>query len=420
MASGCPQTLRVGQPSVAESRYHRCVSPQTREASNSRLEDQRKAEALARQATVAVVTALPIEQAAMEAMLDAPLSLSTAGNAPGEFVIGTIPSKDGTYHVVILARCDVAENLAATNATILFERFPQLDRVLVVGIAGAAPDPTKPESDVHLGDIVVSNEVGVIQYDYEKEILRGEAEVIHESRHPPRPPSAKLLSAAKDLEVQDLKGESQWEANTARARLPWTNRPTFADELHAFDNPRKILTRSDDPRRRPSSPRVLFGPIASANKLLKNARVRERLRKSFGVKAVEMEAAGVADAAWVQGAGFFIIRGICDYCDEFKADHWQGYAALIAAAYARALLGATRASANAAHRSRKSADYPILASLPEKARQALDALAEKVERGEDIVAGLAELIEIEQALPARVDMSWPRKAPWALSVVAAV
>jgi len=356
----------------------------------------------------------------MEAMLDEPLPLSTTGNAPGEFLVGKIPSKDGAYHVVILARCDVAENLAATNATILFERFPQLDRVLVVGIAGAAPDPTKPENDVHLGDIVVSNEVGVIQYDYEKEILRGEAEVIHESRHPPRPPSARLLSAAKDLEVQDLKGESRWEANTARARLPWTDRPAFPDELHALDDPTEILSRSADPRRRPSSPRVIFGPIASANKLLKNARVRERLRKSFGVKAVEMEAAGVADAAWAQGAGFFIIRGICDYCDEFKADHWQGYAALIAAAYARALLEATRAAADAAHRSRKSADYPILGSLPEKARQSLNALAEQVERGEDLVAGLAELVEIEQTLPTHVNMAWPRKVPWALSVVATV
>jgi nucleoside phosphorylase len=143
----------------------------------TRLEAQTKGEALARQATTAVVTALPIEQAAMEAMLDSPLPFSTAGNAPGEYVVGTIPSNDGHQHIVILARCDVAENLSATNATILFERFPQLDRVLVVGIAGAAPDPTKPENDVHLGDVIVCNEAGVIQYDYEKEILRGDAEL---------------------------------------------------------------------------------------------------------------------------------------------------------------------------------------------------------------------------------------------------
>src|SRR5678816_641042 len=108
-----------------------------------------------------------------------------------------------------------------------------------------------------------------------------------------------LLSAAKDLEVLDLKGDSKWEANLARARLPWTERPTTPDVLHAFDDPtRTVGRRSTDPRRRPSSPRVFFSPIASANKLLKNARLRERLRRSFGVKAVEMEASGVADAAW--------------------------------------------------------------------------------------------------------------------------
>jgi len=33
-----------------------------------------------------------------------------------------------------------------------------------------------------------------------------------------------------------------------------------------------------------------------------------------------------------------VVRGICDYCDDNKNDLWQGYAAVVAAAYTRALL----------------------------------------------------------------------------------
>ncbi|KAL4982503.1 hypothetical protein BDW68DRAFT_192097 [Aspergillus falconensis] len=46
-----------------------------------------------------------------------------------------------------------------------------------------------------------------------------------------------------------------------------------------------------------------------------------------------MEAAGLMDQF-----PCLMIRGICDYCDSHKNKEWQGYAALTAAAYARALL----------------------------------------------------------------------------------
>jgi hypothetical protein len=72
------------------------------------------------EATIAIVTALPIEFVAMKAMLDDPDELSTAGNAPGKYVLGTIPSKAGellsrsacsraagTDHAVVLRNGDV-------------------------------------------------------------------------------------------------------------------------------------------------------------------------------------------------------------------------------------------------------------------------------------------------------------------------
>ncbi|NOJ41515.1 hypothetical protein [Bradyrhizobium australiense] len=62
------------------------------------------------------------------------------------------------------------------------------------------------------------------------------------------------------------------------------------------------------------------------------------MRDRFNVRAVEMEASGLQNAAWAQGKVIFVVQGICDYCDEHKNDDWQNYAALVAAAYTRALI----------------------------------------------------------------------------------
>lgn len=78
--------------------------------------------------------------------------------------------------------------------------------------------------------------------------------------------------------------------------------------------------------------------IASANTLLKSYKKRQQLKEEFGVYAVEMEASGIADTTWEMGTGYIVIRGICDYCDEYKNDDWQEYAALAAASYARDLI----------------------------------------------------------------------------------
>lgn len=81
-----------------------------------------------------------------------------------------------------------------------------------------------------------------------------------------------------------------------------------------------------------------MGAIGSANKLLKNPQKRDLLRDQFGIKAIEMEGSGVADATWNHGIGYLVVRGICDYCDAHKSDTWQQYAAVTAAAYVRTLL----------------------------------------------------------------------------------
>lgn len=376
-----------------------------------------RAESLASLATVAVLTALPVEQAAMQLMLDGPVQYSTPGNAPGEYWLGTVPSTDGREHVVVLGPCSVGENLAAANATILFERFSRIETVIMVGIAGAVPDPTKPEEDVHLGDVVVCNGDGVVQYDYDKEVLKAGG-VTSEPRHPPRPPSSRLAAAAEELRSGAMLNRRPWEEYFARADdFSWARRPTTPDELHSHETPERKIERLADPDRARGRPRIFSGRIASGNKLLKNAKLRERLRCTFGVRAVEMEASGVADASWLQRAGYFVVRGTCDYCDEYKNDAWQGYAAMIASAYTRALLEQTRASTPVGPGSATTDDATAaIESLPVELRDAVTEATRALGTAIHARSALRDLIAAEEKSHDPFDAAWPSNDPWARSV----
>lgn len=283
--------------------------------------------------TFGILTALPKEFAAVRLMLDTAEEWTAPGDGAGRrFLIGTINTRSGHAHSLAVALLpDMGNNSASASATLLLTHFPNVRHIVMCGIAGGVPRPGVSEDDVRLGDIIVSNKQGVIQYDLVKEGADG----LIEHRHPPRAPSAELLEAVRHLETEELLQTYPWESHLSRgARMKHGTRPQ--DELDAQGSK---VDYPADTERRPGLPRVFVGPIAAANVLLKNPQKREYLRDHFKVKAIEMEGSGVADATWVSGrAGFLVIRGVCDYCDEKKGDLWQGAAAVAAAAYLRALV----------------------------------------------------------------------------------
>ncbi|WP_437302543.1 phosphorylase family protein [Sorangium sp. So ce388] len=306
----------------------------------STVEEGTRAEALARLVTVGIVTALPEEFAAVKTMLDEPVSWLAPGRGAGcEYALGEIPSYDGGRHVVALALADMGNNSAAARGTLLLQHFPGAEAILMVGIAGGVPNPVRADEHVRLGDVVVSDHRGVVQYDNIKK-TRKFAEV----RASPRPPHARLWEAARFLEADALGGKRPWESHVQRAAsLMGAARPDASkDVLRASSEPFKPVKHPADPKRIKGQPRIFAGPIASANVLLKDPVWRDRLREQHGAKAVEMEASGIADATWMHGVGYLAVRGICDYCDSYKNDDWHMYAAITAAAYARAVLGRMR------------------------------------------------------------------------------
>jgi hypothetical protein len=66
---------------------------------------------------------------------------------------------------------------------------------------------------------------------------------------------------------------------------------------------------------------------------MKDALIRDKLTSQKDVLCFEMEAAGL-----MNHFPCLVLRGICDYADSHKNKAWQGYAAMVAAAYAKDLL----------------------------------------------------------------------------------
>ncbi|THX55486.1 hypothetical protein D6D06_04888, partial [Aureobasidium pullulans] len=74
------------------------------------------------------------------------------------------------------------------------------------------------------------------------------------------------------------------------------------------------------------------GTIASGELVMRDGRQRDTLAQSDKILCFEMEAAGA-----LNNFPCLVVRGISDYSDSHKNDKWHGYAAAVAAAYAREL-----------------------------------------------------------------------------------
>jgi nucleoside phosphorylase len=234
----------------------------------------------------------------------------------------------------------------------MLHSFPNVRICLMVGVGGGVPST---EHDIRLGDVVVSvprnRHGGVFQYDFGKDIQN---QVFRQTASLNRPPKV-LLTALSGLKTQYRRRPRQLEkainlilGQEVAKREGLSRRQPSTDILYRseFVHPpgkksgcaEACSTDSSHWIRRceritPQSPVVYYGLIASANQVMKNALVRDKLAAENDVLCFEMEGAGLMNQF-----PCLVIRGICDYSDSHKNKEWQGYAALAAAAYAKDLL----------------------------------------------------------------------------------
>ncbi|KAL4803886.1 hypothetical protein BDV18DRAFT_144608 [Aspergillus unguis] len=298
--------------------------------------------------TVAWICALPVERAAAEAMLDERYpDLPLPSNDHNTYTLGRVGEHD-----IVIACLPSGKygNISASSVVVqLLSSYRSIRFGLMVGIGGAVPC----SADVRLGDIVVSkpNEThgGVIEYDYGKVLSDGKFQRTGMLTCPPLP----LLTAMSKLQAYHLAHGARFPEfyaqfdNASAKHDSVFARPSLEDRLFCSDYSHvntesssctdcdlsKIVSR---PSRATEAPVVHYGLIASASQVVKDSRLRDKLGQNWGAFCVDMEAAGI-----LHNLPSMVIRGICDYADSHKNKDWQGYASIVAAAYAKELLLST-------------------------------------------------------------------------------
>ncbi|MER7982395.1 5'-methylthioadenosine/S-adenosylhomocysteine nucleosidase [Streptomyces sp. NPDC095817] len=233
---------------------------------------------------VVILTALNLEyQSVRQRLADLQVNRHERGT---RFEVGTVR---GTSCRVVLGLTNKGNHSAAVIAERAIQEFSPV-AVLFVGVAGALWDATR------LGDVVVASHV----YAYHGGTSEDDG----------------LKARPRVWEAPH--GISQLASHLARLN-------DWADPTPGLDN----------------GPRVRFGAIA-AGEVVQNSRISDQakwIRQHYNdALAIEMEAAGVAQAGHLSGAPVAIVRGISDRADGTKSTSedrsWQPRAAANAAAFA--------------------------------------------------------------------------------------
>lgn len=287
---------------------------------------------------IGIVTALPAEWLAIITALSAE-EIGSPDNDPNRYAIATLerpsdPEKKA-IEVIVTFLPRMGTNSAAAAATNLLRSFPSIDDLVFSGIAGGCPCPSDPTKHVRLGDLVVSDQRGIVQTDHQAVRDRRT-----QNRSNMPPPSRRLLNSVRLIEADTLQKKTGWQRHLAeiiehnsRFARPRSSTDVLLNENGA------TLTHPYDDHRTPTDPKVVHGAIGSSNTLLRSWRLRDRLVKRHDIRAFEMEGAGTAEAVWQFGKSYLIIRGICDYGDDrTKDDTWHMYASAAAAAYTKEVI----------------------------------------------------------------------------------
>ncbi|EGU86437.1 hypothetical protein FOXB_03045 [Fusarium oxysporum f. sp. conglutinans Fo5176] len=296
--------------------------------------------------TVGWICALTAEFVAAQAFLDEEHEgpREVAQNDNNNYALGRI----GSHNIVIAVLPDkeYGTAVAAAVARDMLGSFPNIRIGLLVGIVGGAPSPNH---DIRLGDIVVSSrdggKGGVFQYDFGKTIQN---QSFQETGFLDQPPTVlrtavNALKGRCELKGHRLNDDVDMALKKIKKREKYSRPPASSDRLYRSDithpsnsskgcsvvcgdDSSRILARAERDEE-DDNPAIHYGLIASANQLMKDALVRDKLAAEKGVLCFEMEAAGL-----MNHFPCLVIRGICDYSDSHKNKDWQGFAAMVAAA----------------------------------------------------------------------------------------
>ncbi len=172
-----------------------------------------------------------------------------------DFYSGTLNGKE-----VVIVRSGIGKVNAGICTQILADVY-QVDAVINTGIAGSL------KTEINIGDVVISTDT--LQHDMDATGLGYEPGVIPRMETSCFPADPELLKQAEAA---------------CREAVP------------------KI--------------QVFAGRVVSGDQFISDKKVKERIVRQFGGMCTEMEGAAIAQAAWLNGIPFVVIRAISDKADD--------------------------------------------------------------------------------------------------------
>lgn len=204
-----------------------------------------------------------------------------------------------TYEIAVVRALEFGNSEAIEVVRDLLEELsPRW--LLSVGIAGGVGS-----ADLDLGDVVVSSRIA----DFTAEVALASGERTYAVGGGPIAQEAAIIIA---------------------------NLPALEPEIAGWNVLRAPRPSSASAR----VPRVAVGLIASSDRLIRDEAVIDTWRKQArGLRAVEMEAAGIYRVASTRNIPFVAIRGVSDIVGKsHKSDDWREYACHAAASFTAAFL----------------------------------------------------------------------------------
>lgn len=286
---------------------------------------------------VAWICTLPIGLAVATDMLDKEHEpLPQAADDKTMYVLGTVNG-----HNLVIASLPIEDDFSIASVISHMRRtFRQIRFALLVGIGGGVPRKTG-EGSIRLGHVVVGSSTsrypGFIQYDYRQSLAIGSLQRIGTLNRPPEVVlmADQQLSKSREIALEDplighLKRIDTSLPNQRQCQYPGADRDHLLyEEIVDRENINIYTTEGGFPKRIA----IHKGTVASGELAIEDASLRDKLAGRTNVLCFETEASGA-----LTNLPCLVVRGISDYSDAHKNQDWQGYAAAVAAAYARELL----------------------------------------------------------------------------------
>jgi TPR repeat protein/nucleoside phosphorylase len=250
------------------------------------------------------------------------------------YSVSQLMATDGTKYSIALVRCPEQGN--TTSQTVTHNLIEDLDPqwLIVAGIAGSIPD-----TEHTLGDVLIATRLQDFSISACIESTTHQSSREFDVRGGPMHPSVQSLVAAIPAIEPHLerwntpetliveRPEVRLSANNYYGDNAWKKKVKASIEMHFGSKSERNL------------PKVFTGSIVSSDVLVKDTElVKQWLTTSRQLRGIEMELAGVYQAAWNAQKPVLAVRGISDIVGFKRSAEWTSYACQTAASFLVSLL----------------------------------------------------------------------------------